>query len=66
MRPMPLSTERGLTPVPLRVLCYSCDISGNTHVESEIALLRKSVVANVAQVDTPLGVAIPSPLNHLT
>ena len=46
MRPMPLSTERGLTPMPLRVLCYSCDISGNTHVESEIALSRKSVVAN--------------------
>ena len=38
MRPMPLSTECGLTPMPLRVLCYSRDISGNTHVESEIAL----------------------------
>ena len=46
MRPMPLSTECGLTPMPLRVLCYSCDISGNTHVESEIALSRESVVAN--------------------
>ena len=31
MRPMPLSTECGLTPMPLRVLCYSCDISG-THM----------------------------------
>ena len=46
MRPMSLSTEGGLTPAPLRVLCYSCDISGNTHVGSEIALSRKSVVAN--------------------